>query len=171
MLGGEPYVTFVVEGNGVDFLRGKTLLDAKVLKFPSSLGVFLHSTTQSTAVGSNPHGAMAISSETDNIVTHQALRHVVGHLKGLKDDIVVANLQGENAIGGTCPNLAFFVHCNRAHLAVTIMGIALHDILGVQGDIASVLVFAEHIDTSAISGNTDIALTVLYALIGGIVAK
>ena len=109
---------------------------------------------------------MIVAGQTDDVVTHQSFLHLFWSLQGFDYDIVVAYLHDEDAVGSSCPNLTLVVHSNGAHLPIGVVWIVFHHVLGMQGDVASALVLAEHVDTAAIGGHPDVALTVFYGQVG-----
>ena len=50
MIGGEPDISLVVEGDAEDFFRGKSLLDTVVLELPDALLIFRCGATQSSTI-------------------------------------------------------------------------------------------------------------------------
>ena len=126
---------------------------------------------QSAAVGTYPHGALLVGQQVDNVGTHQSVFQSFRHLQLLDGNLLVANLHDQDAVGRARPHLAVLGQCNGAHLEVGTVRIASHDVLVVEGDVASVLVFAHHVDTTAVRRYPDVALLVLYSLVGSIAAQ
>ena len=77
-------------------------------------------------------------------------------------------LHDEDTVGTSCPNTSILGKGDGAHFLMDFFGIALHDVLVVQGDVASVLILVKHVDASAIGGYPDVALAVFNSLIGSI---
>ena len=128
-------------------------------------------TAQTTAVRSNPHGALLVSQQIDDVGTHQSVLQTFRLLQLLNDNPFVANLHHQDAVRRTSPHLAVLGQCNGTHLHVAIVRIVRHDVLAVQGNVLPALVLAYHVDTTAICCHPYVALLVLNGLIGGVTAQ
>ena len=86
-------------------------------------------------------------------------------------DIIVLQRHQEDAVRRAGPHLSFAVKGYRSYLHERVVGIAPHDVLGVVGLVAAVFAWNEHVDAAAVGCNPDVALSVLYRLVGSIAAE
>ena len=118
MVGAEPEIAVVVEGDAAHLFGGHAVGDAVVAEIPDAVAVLAGGAAQSAAVGAHPHGSVGGTGQTDDVVAHQAFFHLCRLLQGLDGDAVVVDRHDEYAVGGACPHRAVAGQGNGAHLLV-----------------------------------------------------